>query len=416
MDLWIASIALFSAGSLLGALNFLATTIGLRCRGMTLGRLPLTVWAWFTTAMLALLAFPVLFAACVLLLLDRNAGTSFFVPGGLVVAGKPIDHQGGSPLLWQHLFWFFGHPEVYIAILPGMGAISQILSVFARKPIFGYRAMVGAILAIGTLGFFIWGHHMFVSGMSPYSAIAFSVLTLAIGVPSALKTVNWLGTLWGGSLRPTAAMLYALGFVSLFVSGGLTGIFLGQTSLDLHLHDTLFVVAHFHMIMGVAAVFAMFAATHYWFPKMFGRLLDETLGKLHFVLTLVGVYAIFVPMHLQGVIGHPRRYYDASSYTSLAPAQAMHSFITWAAILTAAAQLLFVVNVVRSLRRGAPAGDNPWEATTLEWTVPSPPPHANFARDPIVHHPAYAYAVPGAGRGFIMQTDPPDALPPAPRR
>jgi cytochrome c oxidase subunit 1 len=411
MDLWIASVALFCAGSLLGALNFLATTIGMRCRGMSLGRLPLTVWAWFTTAMLALLAFPVLLAAGVLLLLDRNAGTSFFVPSGLVVAGKPVDHHGGSPLLWQHLFWFFGHPEVYIAILPGMGAVSQILSVFSRKPIFGYRAMAGAMLAIGTLGFFIWGHHMFVSGMSPYSAIAFSILTLVIGVPSALKTVNWLGTLWGGTLRPTAAMLYALGFVSLFVSGGLTGIFLGQTSLDLYLHDTFFVVGHFHVIMGVAAVFAMFAATHYWFPKMFGRMLNDTLGRIHCVATLAGVYAIFVPMHLQGMMGHPRRYYDASIYTSLQTSQGLHGFITWAAVATAAVQLVFLCNLVWSLRRGAVAPANPWQATTLEWTTASPPPHENFTDDPVVHHPAYAYGVPGAASEFVMQTDPPAALP-----
>src|SRR5262249_10636852 len=267
-----------------------------------------------TTAVLALLAFPVLLAGATLLLLDRTVGTSFFVPGGLIVAGHTVDHHGGSPLLWQHLFWYFGHPEAYLAILPGMGATSQILAVFSRKPVFGYRAMVGAIFAIGLLGFFVWGHHMFVSGMSPYSAIAFSLLTLAIGVPSALKTFNWLGTLWGGSLRLTSAMLFALGFVSLFVSGGLTGIALAQTSLDLYFHDSYFVVAHFPIIMGVAAVFAMFAATYYWYPKMFGRLMSERLGRVHFVLTLVGVYAIFVPMHVQGLMGHPRRYYDATAY------------------------------------------------------------------------------------------------------
>jgi cytochrome c oxidase subunit 1 len=324
MNLWLISIALFCVGSLFGGLNFVATTIGMRCPGMSLMRLPLPVWGWFTTAVLALLAFPVLLAAGTLLFLDRNAGTSFFVPGGLVVAGKPVDHRGGSPLLWQHLFWFFGHPEVYIAILPGMGAVSQILSVFARKPVFGYRAMVYAIFAIGILGFFVWGHHMFVSGMSPYSAIAFSVLTLSIGVPSALKTFNWLGTIWGGQIRFTTAMLFALGFVSVFVSGGLTGIFLGQTSIDLYLHDTFFVVGHFHMIMGVAAVFAIFAATYYWFPKMFGRMLDERLGKAHFFSTLVGVYLVFVPMHAQGMMGHPRRYYDSTTYTYLAAAQPLH--------------------------------------------------------------------------------------------
>jgi len=410
MTLWIVSIALFCAGSVLSALNFLATTLGLRCKGMSMGRLPLTAWAWFTTAVIALLAFPVLLAGGILLLLDRNAGTSFFVPGGLVVAGKLIDHRGGSPLLWQHLFWYFGHPEVYIAILPGMGATSQILSVFARKPLFGYRAMVGALVAIGLLGFFVWGHHMFVSGMSPYSAIAFSVLTLIIGVPSALKTINWLGTIWGGNLRFTTAMLFALGFVSLFVSGGLTGIALGQTSLDLYLHDTFFVVGHFHIIMGVAAVFAMFAATYYWFPKMFGRLLHEGLGKVHFVLTLVGVYAIFVPMHIQGLMGHPRRYYDASNYSYLAAAQPWHVVITWAAVFTVAAQALFFFNILWSLRRGPRATANPWEATTLEWTTASPPPHDNFAADPVVYHAPYEYSRPGASRDYIMQNDPPGAV------
>ena len=411
MDLWITSIALFCAGSLLGALNFLATTLGMRCTGLSLGRLPLTVWAWFTTALIALLAFPVLLAGGILLLLDRHAGTSFFVPGGLVVAGRAIDHHGGSPLLWQHLFWYFGHPEVYIAILPGMGATSQILSVFARKPVFGYRAMVGAIFAIGMLGFFVWGHHMFVSGMSPYSAIAFSVLTLTIGVPSALKTVNWLGTLWGGTLRLTTAMLFALGFVSLFVSGGLTGIVLGQTSLDLYLHDTVFVVAHFHLIMGMAALFGIFAATYYWFPKMFGRLLNERLGRVHFVLTLIGAYAIFVPMHVQGLMGHPRRYYDASSYTYLADALPLHQIITWAAVLTAGAQLLFVANLIWGGRRGPRPGANPWQATTLEWTTASPPPPENFDSQPVVHHPAYEYGVPGAPRDYVMQNDPPEVRP-----
>src|SRR5436189_1411958 len=257
--LWIISIAIFCAGSLLGALNFITTVLNMRTRGMSLMRLPLTVWTWFTTAILALLSFPVLLAGGILLLLDRVGGTSFFVPGGLVVSDKVIPHSGGSPILWQHLFWFFGHPEVYIAILPGMGVTSQILSTFARKPIFGYRAMVYAILAIGMLGFFVWGHHMFISGLSPYSAIAFSISTLSIGVPSAIKTFNWIGTLWGGKIRFTTAMLFAIGFVSLFVAGGITGLVLGQTTLDLSMHDTYFVLAHFHLVMGVAAIFGIFA-------------------------------------------------------------------------------------------------------------------------------------------------------------
>src|SRR5215470_7122676 len=315
MNLWIISIAIFCVGSLLGALNFITTLLNMRTKGMTLMRMPLTCWAWFTTAVLALLSFPVLLGGGILLLLDRLAGTSFFIPGGLYVSGIlsgtnpnfPL-HTGGSQILWQHLFWFFGHPEVYIAILPGMGATSHILATFARKPVFGYRAMVFAIFAIGLLGFFVWGHHMFISGMSPYSAIAFSVLTLSIGVPSAVKTFNWLGTLWGSRIRFTTPMLFAIGFVSLFVSGGITGLFLGQTSIDIPLHDTYFVVGHFHLIMGVAAIFGMFAGTYFWFPKMFGRMMNETLGKLHFVLTFIGVNAIFIPFHIMGMSGAPRRY------------------------------------------------------------------------------------------------------------
>src|SRR3989454_6160527 len=406
--LWIISIAIFCAGSLLGALNFITTVLNMRTRGLSLMRLPLTVWTWFTTAILALLSFPVLLAGGILLLLDRVGGTSFFIPGGLVVSDKIIPHSGGSPILWQHLFWFFGHPEVYIAILPGMGVTSQILSTFARKPIFGYRAMVYAILAIGMLGFFVWGHHMFISGLSPYSAIAFSILTLSIGVPSAIKTFNWIGTLWGGKIRFTTAMLYALGFVSLFVSGGITGLFLGQTSLDLPMHDTYFVPAHFHLIMGVAAIFGIFAATYYWFPKMFGRMLNEGLGRFHFWFTFIGVYAIFLPMHTMGIMGHPRRYAQATEFKYLAATQPYHVFITIAAIITATAQIIFLVNFCWSLFKGAKAPDNPWEATTLEWTIPSPPPHDNFAgKIPVVHHGPYEYGVPGAPKDFVMQTDPP---------
>jgi cytochrome c oxidase subunit 1 len=300
---------------------------------------------------------------------------------------------------------------VYIAIIPGMGATSQILATFARKPIFGYRAMVGAIFAIGLLGFFVWGHHMFISGMSPYSAVVFSLLTLSIGVPSAVKTVNWLGTLWGGKIRFTNAMLFALGFVSLFVGGGLGGVFLGQPSVDLFLHDTYFVVGHFHLVMGVAAIFGMFAGTYYWFPKMFGRMMHEGLGKVHFVVTLLGVYAIFMPMHILGVLGHPRRFYTGTNYEYLGAAATLHELITWAAFITIGIQILFVINVFWSMFRGKRAGENPWEATTLEWITPSPPPHENFPEDPVVHHGPYEYGVPGAKRDYIMQTDPPSAMP-----
>ncbi|HYM11222.1 MAG TPA: cbb3-type cytochrome c oxidase subunit I [Bryobacterales bacterium] len=406
--LWIISLAFFSLASLLGALNFITTTLDLRARGMSLMRMPLTCWAWFITAILALLAFAVLLAGGVLLLMDRVASTSFFVPGGLVVSDKIIArHTGGSPILWQHLFWFFGHPEVYIAILPGMGAVSQIISTFSRKPIFGYRAMVYAIMAIGVLGFGVWGHHMFISGMSPYSAMAFSVLTMSIGVPSAIKTFNWIGTLWGGKIRFTTPMLFAIGFVSLFVTGGLSGIFLGQPPIDLFFHDTYFVVAHFHMIMGVASIFGIFAGTYYWFPKMFGRMMSEPLGKLHFWFTFVGVYAIFTPMHYLGLFGHPRRYAETTGVNYLAQAHPIHLFITIAALITVSAQLIFLFNLFWSMFKGAKAAANPWEATTLEWTIPSPPPFNNFGDVvPVVHHGPYEYSVPGAPRDYIMQTDP----------
>src|ERR1700735_3549514 len=306
-DLWITSIAIFCVASLMGALNFLTTTLDMRAKGMTMMRMPLTVWSWFITAILGLLAFGVLLSAGILLLMDRNLGTSFYVPL-VVVNGVVMGHKGGSPLLWQHLFWFFGHPEVYIAILPGMGVASHVLSNFSRKPVFGYRAMVAAMSAIGFLGFCVWGHHMFISGMSPYSAFAFSLMTMTIGVPSAIKTFNWLGTLWGGKIQFNCAMLFALGFVSLFATGGLSGLFLAQPALDLYLHAPYFVVAHFHLIMGVAAIFGMFAGLYFWFPKMFGRFMNEGIGKVHFWLTFIGVYAIFMPMHYLGLAGNVRRY------------------------------------------------------------------------------------------------------------
>jgi len=368
MDMWILSIAVFSIASVMSSINFLATVIELRGKGMTLGRMPLTCWGWFVTAMISLLAFAVLLAAGLLLLMDRWGGTSFFLPAGLVVNDRVLNHRGGSPVLWQHLFWFFGHPEVYIAILPGMGLISTVLSVNARKPVFGYRAMVGAMLAIAGFGFLVWGHHMFISGMSPYSSIAFSVLTMTVGVPSAIKTFNWLGTLWGGQLRLNTAMLFALGFVSLFVAGGITGIFLGQPALDLYLHDTYFVVGHFHLIMGVAAVFGIFTGIYYWFPKMYGRMMNERLGKIHFYVTFVGVFAIFVPMHLAGIVGNPRRYPDFKEFEFLADLLRMHKFISHSSFTVAAVQLVFLFNFFWSMWRGAVAAKNPWEAGTLEWT------------------------------------------------
>src|SRR5436189_4790085 len=414
VTLWVISIAIFCVGSLLGALNFITTLLNMRTRGMSLMRMPLTCWAWFTTAVLALLSFPVLLGGGILLLLDRLAGTSFFIPGGLYVNGllSGVDsrfplHTGGSPILWQHLFWFFGHPEVYIAILPGMGATSHILATFARKPVFGYRAMVFAIFAIGMLGFFVWGHHMFMSGISPYSAVAFSVLTLSIGVPSAIKTFNWIGTLWGARIRFTTAMLFAIGFVSLFVAGGITGLVLGQTSLDFFFHDTYFVTAHFHLVMGVASIFGMFAATYFWFPKMFGRMMNESVGKVHFWITFLGVYAIFIPFHAMGMLGMPRRYANFGEYTFLKNAHSLVLFVTVAAIIPVAVQIVFYFNFFWSMFKGKKATDNPWEATTLEWTTATPPPHDNFAgRIPAVHRGPYEFAVPGAPRDFVMQTDP----------
>ena len=421
MNLWIISIAIFCVGSLLGALNFITTLLNMRTRGMSLMRMPLTCWAWFTTAVLALLSFPVLLGGGILLLLDRLAGTSFFIPGGLYISGLlsgaderfPM-HTGGSPILWQHLFWFFGHPEVYIAILPGMGATSHILATFARKPVFGYRAMVFALFAIGLLGFFVWGHHMFISGMSPYSAMTFSILTLSIGVPSAVKTFNWLGTLWGGRIRFTTAMLFAIGFVSLFVAGGITGLVLGQTSLDLPMHDTYFVTAHFHLVMGVASIFGMFAATYFWFPKMFGRMMNEKLGKIHFWITFVGVYCIFVPMHTMGIVGMPRRFAQFTEYEYLKSLHPLVVFVSIAAIATVLTQILFYFNLFWSMFKGAKASANPWDATTLEWITPSPPPHDNFAGvPPVVHRGPYEFAVPGAPNDFLMQNEPEPAEVPA---
>jgi cytochrome c oxidase subunit 1 len=405
-DLWIISIAIFCIGALMGSLNFITTTLDMRAKGMSLMRMPLTCWAWFITAILGLLAFGVLLSGGILLLLDRNIGTSFYVPL-ITINGQLTGHKGGSPLLWQHLFWFFGHPEVYIAILPAMGLASQLLSVFSRKPIFGYKAMVYAMLSIGFLGFMVWGHHMFMSGMSPYTAFAFSLMTMAIGVPSAIKTFNWLGTLLHARIRFHSPMLFAIGFVSLFVSGGISGPFLAQPVLDIQLHDTYFVPAHFHLIMGVASIFGIFAATYYWFPKMFGRMMNESLARWHFWFSLIGTYAIFMPMHYLGMAGHPRRYSQLTEVAYLHNLLPLQKFITYAAFVTIAGQLIFIFNLFWSMKYGAKASDNPWEATTLEWTTATPPPHDNFGGHiPVVNNGPYEYSVPGAARDFVMQTDP----------
>ena len=353
--LWFFSIAAFSVSSLLTAINFIATVIDCRAPGMALMRMPLTCWNWFVASILSLLSFPVLLAAGILILLDRLGGTSFFVPAGLQIADSQIQHSGGSPLLWQHLFWFFGHPEVYIAILPGMGIVSHLLNVeqalppVHRGPVFGYRAMVWSTVSIAFLGLLVWGHHMFISGLNPYSAIAFSFLTMSIGVPAAVKTFNWIATAWTRKLEFNTATLFALGFVSIFVTGGLSGLFLGQPQLDAYFHDTYFVVAHFHMIMGIAALFGIFAGTFYWFPLMFGRALNERLGKLHFYLTFVFAYATFLPMHFAGFAGNPRRYADFTTFDFLAPVLPLHKWITHSAFTLAAVQLIFLGNLVWTL-------------------------------------------------------------------
>jgi cytochrome c oxidase subunit 1 len=406
-DLWLISIGLFCVSSLMSAVGFVATTTSHRAPGMTWMRMPLTCWSWFVTATLILLAFGILLVAVILLMLDRHAGTSFFIPGGLLVSGKAIGHAGGSPLLWQHLFWFFGHPEVYIAILPAMGVTSHLLSVFARKPVFGYNAMVGATLAIGALGFMVWGHHMFVSGMNPYAGFAFSTLTTAIAVPSAIKTFNWVATLYGGRIRYATPLLFSAGFVSLFITGGLTGPILAQPSLDAYLHDTYFVVAHFHLIMAIAGLFAIFSATYFWFPKMFGRMMNDRLGRIHFWITLFGAYATFVPMHLLGIAGHPRRYSDLSGVQYVAAMEPLQRFITFAAIVTIAGQLIFLANLFWSIRKGPAAESNPWNCATLEWTLPSPPAAEGFGGNrPQINHGAYEYDVSRVEKDFIMQDSP----------
>jgi len=404
--LWAVSIALFCVGQLLGALNFITTTLDLRTKGMSLARLPYATWAWFITSVIGLIAFSVLLPACILLILDHVAGTSFFIPAGLVISDRLQPHSGGSPLLWQHLFWFFGHPEVYIAILPGFGIISQVLPVFARKPLLGPRVFVVCLAAIALLSYTVWGHHMFLSGMNPFSATLFSVPTLIITIPATIVTLLWIGTLYGSNLRFTTAALFCLGFASVFVSGGISGFFLAQPSIDVYLHGTYFVVAHFHFVMGVAAMFGIFAGTYYWFPKMFGRMMNETLGKVHFVLTFIGVYCIFMPMHYLGLHGDVRRY---SAFTDeyMKGDMPLHRFITVAALCTGAVQLIFFVNLIYSRFKGPKATDNPWQSTTLEWATTSPPPFDNFGgHPPVVYRGPNEYGTPSAAGDYTPQTTP----------
>src|SRR6266481_978412 len=408
MTLWITAIALFAASGLMGALNYITTILTMRTRGMSMMRLPLTQWSLLITAVLALLAFPVLLAAAILLSFDRMGGTSFFVPAGIIMNQMPLDHSGGHPLLWQHLFWFFGHPEVYIVVLPAMGMASDILSTFCRKPIFSYRMMVYSMVAIAVLSFVVWGHHMFVSGMNPFLGSVFTLTTLLIAVPSAVKTFNCLGTVLGARIRFTAPGLFAIGFVSLFVSGGLSGIFLGTSAADIQLQDTYFVVAHFHLVMAIAPLFASFAGLYYWFPKMFGRHMNETMGKIHFWLSFIGIYCVFFPMHIIGIGGQMRRIYDPTQYMFLVPQQPVNVFISIAAFILGNSQLIFIFNFFSSIFAGRRVTEyNPWHATTLEWSVPSPPGHGNFGEElPTVYRWAFDFAVPGEKEDFIPQTVP----------
>ena len=404
-DLWLVSMALFIVSSLLGGLNYISTILNMRTKGMSMTRMPLTIWAVFFTAILGVLSFPVLLSGAILLLFDRNLGTSFYL-SDIVINGEVLPNEGGSAILYQHLFWFLGHPEVYIILLPAMGMVSEILSVNSRKPIFGYMAMLGSLFAIAVLAFLVWAHHMFVTGLNPFLGSVFVLLTLLIAVPSAIKVFNWLTTLWRGNIRFTPAALFAIGFVSLFISGGLTGIFLGNSTIDIHLHDTMFVVAHFHIVMGVASFFGMFAGVYHWFPKMFGRYLNNTMAYIHFWVTMVGAYLIYWPMHYQGLAGVPRRYLDKSGWVNFNNFRDLDQMITIVTIVVFAAQLLFVFNFFYSIYKGRKVrSQNPWGANTLEWTTPINPGHGNWEGDiPEVHRWPYDYAK--DGREFIPQTEP----------
>ena len=395
-NLWCISLIVLGASSMMGAINYITTVINMRAPGMTLFRMPLVVWSLFITAILLLLALPVLTSAAALLLFDRTLGTHWFLPAG-----------GGEPLLWQHLFWFFGPPEVYILILPAMGMASEILPVFARKPIFGYRAMVYSMLAICFLSWIVYGHHMFVSGMDPRVGIAFTLTTMVIAVPSAIKTFNWLGTLWGGSILFTTPMLNALAFVGMFVIGGLSGIFMASTPVDIFIQDTYFIVAHIHYVVFGGSIFGAFAAIYFWFPKMFGRMMNEPLGKLHFWTTFISYNVAFFPMHILGVGGMMRRIYNPTQYEFLQNLQWWNVVITYGAFALGLAQIFFVINFFWSLFAGRRAPANPWNATTLEWTAPSPPPHLNWGdRIPTVYHGPYEYSVPGVSEDFSPQNRP----------
>jgi cytochrome c oxidase subunit 1 len=406
MTLWLISMTLFIASSLLGGINYVTTVINLRTKGMSFSRLPLTIWAFFLTAVIGILSFPVLFAAALLLVFDRSFGTSFYL-SDIYVAGEALPNTGGSPVLYQHLFWFLGHPEVYIVLLPALGITSEVIATNSRKPIFGYKAMVVSLLGITVLSFIVWAHHMFVSGMNPFLGSIFMFLTLIIAVPSAVKVFNYLATLWRGNLIFTPGMLFSIGLVSFFISGGLTGVFLGNSAIDIQLHDTYFVVAHFHLVMGSASFFGLMAGVYHWFPKMFGRMMDAKLGYIHFWLTFVGVYMVFFPMHYIGIAGFPRRYYSWTNYEFANMYSDLNMFVSVAAFITFAAQAIFLFNFFYSMYRGRKATLNPWSSNTLEWTTPLHPGHGNWPGEiPTVYRWPYDYSKPGAAEDFIPQTVP----------
>jgi len=402
--LWLLAVTFVGFSSMLGSVNYMTTIINMRAPGMTLFRMPMTIWAMFITAILQAFALPVLTAAGFMLLFERTLGMSFFTPGGLVINNAAPTVGVGQALLWQHLFWFYSHPAVYIMILPAMGMVSDMISCFARKPLFGYRPMVYSIAAIAGLGFIVWGHHMFTSGMNPALGMTFMVSTIMIALPSAVKTFNWLGTLWGGDIQFTVPMLNAIGFVSMFVVGGLSGIFMAAVPVDIHIHDTYFIVAHFHYVLFGATVFGVFGAIHFWFPKMFGRMMNESVGKVHFVLSFIGFNCTFFPMHMLGVAGFPRRLADPYNYPYLEHLLPLNQFITYSAILMGTAQFLLIGNFVYSIFKGPKVGRNPWHANSLEWTAPSPPGHGNFDIPPVVYRGPYEYASPLVEEDYLPQT------------
>ena len=406
MTLWLLSMAVFVVSSLLAALNYIVTVVNLRTKGMTFTRLPLTIWAFLVTAIIGVVSFPVLLSAVLLLIMDRSFGTSFFL-SDIFIQGEVLHYQGGSPVLFEHLFWFLGHPEVYIVILPALGIASEVIATNARKPIFGYRAMVFSILAIGFLSTIVWGHHMFITGMNPFLGSVFTFTTLLIAIPSAVKAFNYIATLWKGNIQFNPGMLFAIGLVSTFITGGLTGIILGNSALDINLHDTYFVVAHFHLVMGISALYGLFAGVYHWFPKMFGRMMNKSLGYVHFWITAIGAYGVFFPMHFIGMAGLPRRYYTNTNFPYFDDLANINVVITIFALMTGAAQLIFLYNFISSMFYGKKTEQNPWRSNTLEWTAPIKHIHGNWpGKIPHVHRWPYDYSKPGSKEDFIPQNIP----------